>query len=142
MSLTYTSQKLSLDNAEKFKNSFADAANGTIQYVFIGDHVPYANEASPPEIVETIASEKDVWDGVFAAKRATANDVELVIPRVNWTANTQYRQYDDTIALTDLLTANVSQNLKPFYVITTDRNVYKCLSNNASANSTVEQQTV
>ena len=27
MSLTYTSQKLSLDNAEKFKNSFADAAN-------------------------------------------------------------------------------------------------------------------
>lgn len=138
MALTYTSQKLSLDNAEKFKNSFADAANGTIQYVFIGDHVPFANEASPPEIVETIASEKDVWDNIFAAKRATANDVELVIPRINWTANTQYRQYDDTIALGDLLTANVSQNLKPFYVITTDRNVYKCLSNNASANSTVE----
>ena len=138
MSLFYKSKKLSLDNAEKFKNSFADGANSTIQYVFIGDHVPFTNEASPPDIVETIASEKDVWDNIFGAKRATANDVELVIPRVNWTANTNYRQYDDTIALEDLLTGNTTQNLKAFYAITTDRNVYKCLSNNASANSTVE----
>ena len=138
MALNYTSQKLSLNNAEKFKSSFADVASGAIQYVFIGDHVLYANESSPPQIVETIASEKDVWDNIFAAKRATANDVELVIPRVNWTSNTNYRQYDDTIQLDQLITANVSQNLKPFYVITTDRNVYKCLSNNASANSTIE----
>jgi hypothetical protein len=138
MALTYTSQKLSLNNAEKFKASFSDATNGAIEYIFIGDHVPYVNESSPPQIVETIASEKTVWDNIFAAKRATANDVELVIPKVNWTSNTNYRQYDDTIELDQLITANVSQNLKPFYVITTDRNVYKCLSNNASANSTIE----
>ena len=127
MALTYTSQKLSLNNAEKFKASFSDATNGAIEYIFIGDHVPYVNESSPPQIVETIASEKTVWDNIFAAKRATANDVELVIPKVNWTSNTNYRQYDDTIELDQLITANVSQNLKPFYVITTDRNVYKCL---------------
>jgi len=138
MALNYISQKLSLNNAEKFKNSFADTTGGAIQYIFIGDHVPYVNELSPPQIVETIESEKSVWDNIFAAKRATANDVESVIPRVNWTANTNYRQYDDTIELDQLITANVSQNLKPFYVITTDRNVYKCLSNNASANSTIE----
>jgi hypothetical protein len=137
MALNYTSEKLALENAERFKNSFSDS-DPSIQYVFIGNHTPYANESSPPSIVETISSEKLVWDNMFAAKRVTANDVELVIPRVNWTANTKYRQYDDTIALSDLITGNTSQNLKPFYIITSAKNVYKCLSNNFSANSTVE----
>lgn len=137
MALNYTSEKLSLDNAERFKDSFGDT-DPSIQYIFIGNHTPYANESSPPDITETISSEKSVWDKMFAAKRVTANDVELVIPRVNWTANTKYRQYDDTITLSDLITGNTTQNLKAFYIITSDRNVYKCLSNNFSANSTVE----
>lgn len=139
MALTYTSEKLALDNAERFKDSFSDS-DPSIQYAFIGKHTPFSNESSPDSINETIATEKTVWDNMFAAKRVTANDVELVIPRVNWTANTKYRQYDDRIVLEDLITGNTSQNLKPMYVITTDLNVYKCLSNNASANSTVEPQ--
>ena len=137
MALTYTSEKLSLNNAESFKNSFSDTTP-SIQYIFIGNHTPYSNESSPSSIVETDSSEKDIWDNMFAAKKVTANDVELVIPRINWTANTKYRQYDDTITLTTLMSSNTTQNLKPMYVITSDRNVYKCLSNNKSANSTVE----
>ena len=137
MALNYTSEKLPLDNAERFRDSFSDT-DPSIQYVFIGNHVPYSNESSPTSIVETISSEKSVWDNMYAAKRVYASDVELVIPKVTWTANTKYRQYDDTIALSDLITGNTSQNLKPFYIITSDRNVYKCLSNNFSANSTVE----
>ncbi len=137
MALNYTSEKLSLDNAERFKNSFSDS-DPSIQYIFIGNHTPYSNESSPSSIVETISSEKSVWDNMFAAKKVTATDVELVIPRVNWTANTKYRQYDDTIALSDLITGNTTQNLKPFYIITSAKNVYKCLSNNFSSNSTVE----
>ena len=137
MALNYTSEKISLNNADLFKDSFS-ATSPAIQYVFIGNHTPYANESSPNAIVETIATEKDVWDNMFGAKRVTANDVEFVIPRVYWTANTKYRQYDDTIALTDLVSGNTEQNLKPFYAITSDRNVYKCLSNSSSANSTIE----
>ena len=137
MATNYTSKKLALSNAEKFKNSFSETSP-SIQYIFLGGHTPYANESSPSSIVETISAEKLVWDNMFAAKRVTANDVEHVIPRINWTANTKYRHYDDTIRLTDLITANVTQNLKPMYVITSARDVYKCLSNNASANSTVE----
>ena len=139
MATTYTSQKLSLNNAEIFKDSFGVISeNRPIKYVFIGNNIPYASESSPDSVVETISSEKDVWDNIYAAKRVTANDIELVIPRVNWTSNTKYRQYDDTTEITQLVTSNTSLNLKPFYVITTERNVYKCLSNNATANSTVE----
>jgi len=130
-------KKLSFNNAEQFKESFSEGVP-TVYYVFIGNHVPYANEASPDSIVDTITTEKVTWDNIFAAKRATGNDVQLVVPRNNWTSNTQYRQYDDTIDIGTLLSSNTTQNLKPMYVITSARNVYKCVSNSASANSSIE----
>jgi hypothetical protein len=134
-----TTKKLGYNNAKLWRNALYNSGNtDPILYIFIGNHVAYANEASPDSIVDTIDAEKDIWDNMYAAKKLTANDIELVIPRVNWSGNTKFRQYDDTITIDSLLSANTSQNLKPMYVITTDRNVYKCMSNNNSANSTVE----
>ena len=89
-----TNKKLSFNTAEQFKESFSEA-NPTIAYVFIGNHVPYANESSPDSIVDSTFDEKSAWDNMFAAKRITGNDVELVVPRINWTANTKYKQFDD-----------------------------------------------
>ena len=136
MATNYTSKKLSFNNAEQFKESFFEPEPATVGYVFIGNHVPYANESSPNSIVDSTSDEKSVWDNMFAARRITGNDVELVIPRVNWTTGSKYKQFDDRIALDSLLTA--TNTTQPMYVLTTDRNVYKCLSNNVSANSTVE----
>ncbi len=134
-----TTKKLGYNNAKLWRNAlYNSGATDPVLYIFIGNHVPYANEASPDSIVDTVDAEKDVWDNMYAAKKLTANDIELVIPRVNWSGNTKFRQYDDTITIDNLLSANTSQNLKPMYIITTERNVYKCMSNNASANSTVE----
>ena len=134
---TLTTRKLQFNNAEQFKEAFFEV-DPTIAYVFMGNNVPYPNEASPTDLVDSVVQEKQVWDNIFAAKRITGNDVELVIPRINWTSNTKYRQYDDTSSISTLLSANTSLNLKPMYVITTSRSVYKCVSNNASANSTIE----
>ena len=138
MATFYTSKKLSFNNAEQFKESFYEPEPATVGYVTIGNHVPYANESSPNSIVDSVSDEKSVWDNMYAAKKITGNDVELVIPRVNWTSSTKYKQYDDRISVDDLLTGNTTLNVKPMYVLTASRNVYKCLSNNASANSTVE----
>jgi hypothetical protein len=138
MATFYTSKKLSFNNAEQFKESFYEPEPATVGYVTIGNHVPYANESSPNSIVDSVSDEKSVWDNMYAAKKITGNDVELVIPRVNWTSSTKYKQYDDIISVDDLLTGNTTINVKPMYVLTSSRNVYKCLSNNSSANSTVE----
>lgn len=135
---SYTSEKLDFHNAEQFKESFFEPEPTTIGYVFIGNHVPYSNEDAPDSITDTVKNEKSVWDNMYAAKRITGNDVELVIPKVTWTGNTKYRQFDDTITLSELLSSNTVQNLKPMYVMNTDRNVYLCMSNNVSSNSTVE----
>jgi hypothetical protein len=139
MSTFYTSKKLSFNNAEQFKESFAEP-QPTVGYLFIGNNVPYANESSPNSIVDSTSDEKSVWDNMFAAKKITGNDVELVIPRINWDTTKKYKQFDDTISTDTLLTTDTSfgGNSQPMYVLTSSRNVYKCLSNNANAVSTVE----
>jgi len=134
----YTSKKLAFNNAEQFKESFFEPEPTTIGYVFLGKHTAWPNEDVPSTATDTTSNEKAIWDNMFAGKKITGGDVELVAPRVDWTANTKYREFDDIINSEELLTANTAQNLKPIYVMNTDRNVYICLSNNVSANSTVE----
>lgn len=135
----YTSKKLAFNNAEQFKESFYEPEPATLGYVFLGNHIAWPNEDTPTTAVDTVSNEKSIWDNMYAGKRITGNDVELVIPKVNWEANKKYREYDDTIDLTELITSNTAQNLGPVYVMNSDRNVYLCLSNNTTtANSTVE----
>ena len=132
-----TSKKLPYIAAVQFKESFYEPSP-EVGYVYVGNHLSYPNESIAESTIDSVNDEKLVWENMIAAKKITGNDVELVIPKISWTANTKYKQYDDLIALEDLLTGNNSLNVKPMYVFTSQRNVYKCLSNNASANSTVE----
>jgi hypothetical protein len=135
---SYTSKKLRFNNAEQFKEAFSELESPTIGYVYIGKHVPYANDSEPDIITDTVATEKDVWDNMIAAKQITGNDVQLVVPRINWTINTNYKQFDDTITLDEMLSINEDSNVYPIYVLNSEGNVYKCLSNNDSGISTVE----
>lgn len=133
-----TTKKMSFMVAEQFREGFYEP-NPTIGYVFIGNHIPYANnDANIISLIDSTSDEKTIWDNMYAAKKITGNDVEFVVPRVNWTANTKYKQYDDKIEIEELLTGNVALNVKPMYVYTKSGSVYKCLSNNNSSNSTVE----
>lgn len=134
---SYTSKKLRFNTAEQFKEAFSET-DASVGYVFISKHLPWSNEASPDTITDTTATERFVWNNMIAAKKVTGNDVELVIPRTNWTANVTYRQFDDTITLDNLVTTNTTTNVYSMYIMNSERNVYKCLSNNLSANSTVE----
>lgn len=138
----YTSEKLAYNNALNLKLIFANSApdkSNTVGYVFIGKNLPYNDEENPDLIQDTGFDERELWDNMFAAKRITENNVELVIPRLAYsnTGNVMYRQYDDTIELSELLSANAQQNLLPMYVINSEGNVYKCLSNN---NGAISQQ--
>jgi hypothetical protein len=119
-----TTKKIPYISAVQFKESFYEPAP-EIGYVFIGNHLPYANENIPNSIVDSVNDEKLSWDNMIAAKKITGNDVELVISKLSWTANTKYKQYDDLIDLDELLTGNNSLNVRPMYVFTSQRNVYK-----------------
>lgn len=124
------SENLRVYNAEQFVKSVSD--DDTNIYLTFGKHTPWPNDAAPTQANSSVASFNDVWKNMVGAKLITGNDIRHVIPRYNWTANTSYAAYDDCLCSILLYQPNVK-----FYMVTTDWNVYKCLSNNRGAVSTV-----
>lgn len=93
-------------------------------YVFAG-----ANTTATP--VNSIqGSHYEIYDHMIFGKRATADDVSLMIDRNEWTANTVYDIYDNT---------DPCLHLRDFFVYTeegSDYHVFKCIDNNNGAPST------
>ena len=83
---------------------------------------------------------------MLALKKITSTDITFAIPRRNWTTGTTYDIYrhdygDRATGGTTAISANSGASTlhdATFYVLTTDRNVYKCLDNNGNSASTVE----
>ena len=119
--------------AKQVKNS----ATTSNVFITFGKSSTWANDAAPPQANTSMLSFYEIWRNMIGAKRITGNNVRHVIPRFNWTANTVYTAYDHMTDSKDLKNANTQ-----FYVMTTDYNVYKCLSNNYGANSVVQPNTV
>lgn len=111
-------------NAEQFKRAVIDNSNSL--YVTFGKSEPWDEDTNPPSTSNNTGSSIEVWNNMIGAKKVLATDFRHVIPKVQWTANVKYNQWDDQ---------NVS--LASFYILTSNNNVYKCLSNNFSSNSTV-----
>lgn len=123
------------DNARHFIDNFAEEGS---YYLFIGntqqikwDTLDAANTTPfiPSEGVEDI--DFDYWDRIVALKRIEESDLSLVIPRYNWTSGTVYSKYKDSVDL-------FANTTNPFYIITSDFRVYKCIDNNKNAPSTIE----
>lgn len=136
MSSSYTSLKLKTTVTKNFRDSFKEVSPKKIGYIFLSKSSEYPNENIVTSLVDTIVQEKEIWDNMLLAKKVIPKDIELVIPRYNWTSGTRYKQYDDSIPLEDLLTGDSSGN--PIYVINLDGDVYKCLCNNVNQLSTIE----
>lgn len=95
-------------------------------YLFIGRPQPWADDNVPDLATDTLEDEYNAWYNMTALKRLTAQNVRLAFKRINWTSGTVYDEYDDAV---DLSTKN-------FYVMTSQFNVYKCISNNGGVAST------
>lgn len=122
-----TAKKLGVHNAKNFIDVVNEPTLNTNLYLVISHEQPWANDSSPDVPVDSRREIIDLWRNIFAGKKITGNDLTLVIPRIDWTNNTPYAAYTDT--------ANTIYGTN-FYVMTSDFNVYKCLSNNNNANST------
>jgi len=130
--------KFRIHNSEQFLEAFSEAS-GTNQYIFIGKVSPWEEhqsggacvniDSAPPSPTDTVEStEYAHWDDMILAKRCLSGDVSHVINRYNWTTGTVYDQFDSQDA---------SLYSKPFFVVTEDFNVYKCMYNAHGAQSSV-----
>lgn len=96
-------------------------------YYFLGKIAPWTDEQEPPEAPINSGSEDiAIRDNMLYLRRVLPNDISLVTTGYVWTSGQVYDAWDDHIEMEG----------KPFYVITSENNVYKCLDNNNGALST------
>lgn len=109
------------DFVENYNNNY---------YLVIGKPTAWNDEPNAESIVNVASQEFVYWADSIAAKKIVLSDVKQVIKRNNYQTGIVYTQYDHTNA--NLASSN-------FYVLTSqDYNVYKCISNNFGAVSTVK----
>ena len=133
---------------EKFRQSNADIffsdLTSSSYYVFVGKHSPWTSEGAtadsqPPAPVDSVAPESYYWDDMLAAKRVTASNRSMVIPRRNFATSSAFDMYRHDIAATTTsgnypsktTSSSGAQNLydSTFYFMTTAYRVYKVLYN-------------
>ena len=128
-----------LDIIKSFINDVETSKNS--YYLFAGKPDPWLNPAGQNDDsannITTYQSanssvyqhESSIYHDAIFGKIITPEMIEYLIPRINWTSNTYYDQYDQFDA--DLLS-------KQFYVVTDSMEVYKVIDNNNGSASTIK----
>ena len=118
-----------------FNELFSGRSN---YYFFIGKVVPWSDPNSPPTPPVTFFYENDTRNRIINVEKVITADVSLVIPRRNWATGTVYDQFQDYSANVTAYSGATSLKASNFYVLNSSFQVYKCISNNDNAQSTVE----
>ena len=147
-----------IHNSEQFQEAFSEGS-GNVMYLGIGRPQAFATstrgdgrtnnegtDTAPLTPGDNRNAQSFPFDDLLAAKRIAASDVTFAIPRRNWVTGTTYDIYrhDYGDRITGTTTAQTSNSGVStlhdanFYVLTTARNVYKCLDNDGNTASTVE----
>lgn len=120
-----------VNSTEQFKESVSEPSPNTKLYLTYGKVTAWANEAEPDTANSSVATEYEIWKNMIGGKKILGSDIVHVIPRYNWASNSVYIAYDH-------LSSTLLDGNTPFYVVTKDFNVYKCLANGNGQPSTVE----
>lgn len=99
-------------------------------YAFIAKNTAWAaGNETPIDPTGAFSDELVTRSEIISMKRVTSSTMSHVVPRYNWTSGVVYTQY--STSSTTLFSSN-------FYVVTDENYVYKCISNNSGATSTVK----
>ena len=79
-------------------------------------------------INDTRAADIEFWRNIVGIKQIDFNSVYHMAKKYVWTSGTIYTEYDHTIDMADT----------DYYVMNSEYNVYKCISNNENTTSAVE----
>ena len=150
--------KFRIHNSEQFQEAFSEASGNTF-YLGIGRPQGFTTstrgdgrtnnegtDALPVIPADNENTQNYIFDSMLACKKIATTNAGFVVPRRNWVTSTVYDYYrhDYGEYITNGTTVQTSTSGAAtlydatFYVLTTQRNVYKCLDNNGGALSTVE----
>ena len=120
--------KLRIDNAKNFKNEVS-LTSGNSLYLFLSKPSPWSDDNTAPVPLDYSLDAARTWDEMISLKRIVPSDIAHVVKRINWEKFATYAAYD-----------NLDPDLfsKPFYVINSEFDVYKCIHNNNEQQSLIE----
>ena len=105
------------------------AVNSTDKYfLFVGKSEGWTAGQTFGQPIDRRSEDVDIRRNIVGMKQIDFNNAYYMAPKFVWTHGNIYHQWDDTIDLTN----------KAFYVMNSEYNVYKCISNNSSVASTIE----
>jgi hypothetical protein len=114
-------------------------------YFFVGRTTEWDDEESPEVPVDSTRYANTSSRNMLFVKRIQSSDTVLMVNRIDWVSGTVFDQYDDKYGELDAdgnayTASSGALSLKDaqFYVLTDDDHVYKCISNNNGADSTVK----
>lgn len=91
------------------------------------------SELSPPEAYDSFNDMNEIFDDMISAKRITRSDLSQVIRRNTWKENVKYDMYrNNYTAVNPSINGQTSLYDAQFYVINSNYQVYKCISNGQS----------
>jgi len=99
-------------------------------YMFVGRNYEWTNENYPdiPSVLDF--EEYNTFKDIISLKKITSGNAINAIKRWDWVTGATYSQYDST--------TNIETLVIPFYVVTDEYNVYKCIDNNNNSPSTIK----
>jgi len=105
---------------------------------FLSPFISSSTTDNPGEPQDNFRYDLHVRRDILTAKAISSSDVAFVVPRYDWASGTIYDMYDDAITANEPAYSGATKlETAKFYVITTEYNVYKCISNNYNSKSTV-----
>jgi len=113
-------------------NSYLPLNRRSYMFVTIGKQTPWNISDTPTVPGQSTRDLIAYQDNAILSKRLSLDNVSFVVPRVNWQSGIVYSQYGCTICPLGT----------PYYVLNSKDQVFKCLDNNNSAQSTDEPQLV
>ena len=143
--------KFRINNALQFFESFGEATP-TTYYLFVGRPQAFSASAGggtdsvPISPIDNVVDEMMYYRDMIAAKKVTSSDVSYAVPRHDWVTGTVYDYYrgDYGATVNSATVTTIAGGTDMFatttkmYVRSSAGNVYKCMSNNSGAASTVE----
>jgi hypothetical protein len=107
-------------------NYYLPAERKSYVYAMIGKQLPWNSGTEvAPAPSQTDFELNNYFKAGIIAKQITPDNASLIVPRINWEANTEYNTYEST------------QN---FYAVNSKDQVFKCLANNSGTLSTDEPE--
>lgn len=125
------SKDMGIYSAAQFLESISEPSSNTL-FLTIGRTEAFSNEASPDTPMTDQYSIRHAWDSILEGVKIRGTSIRHVIPRNDWTANTIYTEWNPNSE------NNRGESNANFYVVNSQWNVFKCISNNGGANSIIE----